>query len=76
MKHKLNLATDFISAAGTRISAISIENKDGESIWIGDFDNGEVVRISAIPELFEKKDEILKECQELLKKNNPFDYKS
>lgn len=76
MKHKLNLATDFINAARVRISVITIENSSGKSIWIGDFDDGEASRISAIPELFDEKDEILKGCNELLKNSNPTDYEN
>jgi len=76
MKHKLNLTTDFINATGTRISVISIENYEGKSIWIGDFDDGELTRLSSIPNLFDKKNEILEECNELLKESTPIDYKN
>tara|TARA_R110002020_G_scaffold170311_2_gene359890 strand:- start:215 stop:589 length:375 start_codon:yes stop_codon:yes gene_type:complete len=74
MKHELNLTTDFINATGTRISVISIENSEGKSIWIGDFDDGELSRLSSIPSLIDKRGQIIEECGKILEECTPTDY--
>jgi len=63
---------DFLAANRDRITVVDIV-RDGKAIWVGDFTDGAIQRISAIKELFDLKDDILEECEKILNKNKPTD---
>lgn len=69
--YKFIVGCDYINDLGERQTCIQLVNEEEKAIWIGDFKDGEVERIDAIKELFDLKNDILKECETILFQNEP-----